>query len=464
MNKRSFEFGEFRLQADEKILLHAGKAVALTPKAVHLLLVLVENHGRVVSKEELMQTIWADSFVEESNLTFTISLLRKALGAADKQNLRFIETVPKRGYRFVADVREIEEKNEAQIQNSVSSKPKKYLIPAVLGVLLIGLITIAWYTGSRNSSKTALILSEPFSLEKLSTDGKSANAVISPNGKTAVYSSGIGNDNQSIWLRQLDSGTNVELIPPAAFNHHGFVFSPDGTFIYFNRRPLNSNNVSGVYRVSIFGGVPQKIIERSYSQIGISPDGAQISFVRCDRAENDYCAVWIADAKDGSNEKKIASSSKPNRISSPTFSPDGKLMVYAVGQSENAANEFGLVELNIETGVEREFTAEKFFDIRKIAWLPDKSGVLITASRIPNRNFRLWFVSGTEITPLTKDSESYHGLSLDNAGASIVSTHVKPDFQLKLFQIDNPVSSSNVLADASSASFAANNKIFYLRR
>ncbi|HRH43306.1 MAG TPA: winged helix-turn-helix domain-containing protein [Pyrinomonadaceae bacterium] len=461
LNKRSFEFGEFLLQADKKILLRQDKPVPLTPKAIQLLLVLVENHGQVVSKEELMQIVWTDSFVEESNLTFTVSLLRKALGE-DKQNLKFIETIPKRGYRFVSDVREIIEQNEVKIQNSDSTKPKKYLIPAVLVILLIGIITIAWYAGNGRLRKAAPILSEPFSLEKISTDGNVANAVISPDGKMVVYSSATAGDNQSIWLRQLDSGTNVELIPPSSFSYNGFAFSPDGTFVYFHRRSLVTGEGPNIYRVSIFGGIPQKIIERSTSQVSFSPDGAKVSFVRCDNTQQDeYCSIWMADAKDGSNEKKIAVSSNPNRISSQTFSPDGKSIVYAIGQSNNAANEFSLVELNIETGIEREFTSEKFFDIRKIVWLPDKSGLLITASRIPNRNFRLWSVSRTESVPLTKDSESYHALSLNNGANLIVSTHVKPDFQLKIFRTDNPSFPGSILANATSASFVENDKILF---
>ncbi|NJM52250.1 MAG: transcriptional regulator, partial [Blastocatellia bacterium] len=96
LKTHSFEFGEFCLEGNEKILLRQGKPVSLTPKALQLLSVLVENHGKIVEKEDLMRTVWADSFVEESNLTFTISILRKTLN--DGKTNRFIETIPKRGY------------------------------------------------------------------------------------------------------------------------------------------------------------------------------------------------------------------------------------------------------------------------------------------------------------------------------------------------------------------------------
>jgi DNA-binding winged helix-turn-helix (wHTH) protein/pimeloyl-ACP methyl ester carboxylesterase/class 3 adenylate cyclase len=104
--RRLYKFGPFRLDRDEHLLMRGGAPVPLTPKAFDTLLVLVENNGHVLSKEELIQKVWPDSFVEENNLAQNISILRKALGESPA-GLKFIETVPKRGYRFVADVREV---------------------------------------------------------------------------------------------------------------------------------------------------------------------------------------------------------------------------------------------------------------------------------------------------------------------------------------------------------------------
>src|SRR5215203_948559 len=92
-----FEFGEFLLDPKEKVLWRGGKTLPVTPKGLEVLLVLVENQGRIVDKDKLMETVWAGSFVEDSNLTFTVSQLRKILGD-NAQLPRFIETVPKRGY------------------------------------------------------------------------------------------------------------------------------------------------------------------------------------------------------------------------------------------------------------------------------------------------------------------------------------------------------------------------------
>lgn len=101
-----YEFGPFRLDKVEQFLLRGNEVVPLTPKLFEILLALAENSGRLQSKEELMQIVWPDSHVEEGNLTRNISTLRKLLGEGSDEN-KYIETVPKRGYRFVADVKRV---------------------------------------------------------------------------------------------------------------------------------------------------------------------------------------------------------------------------------------------------------------------------------------------------------------------------------------------------------------------
>jgi pimeloyl-ACP methyl ester carboxylesterase/DNA-binding winged helix-turn-helix (wHTH) protein/class 3 adenylate cyclase len=97
-------FGTFRLDVTERLLFHENSLVSLTPKAFDTLLALVQHNGHVLTTDELMAQVWPDSFVEGNNLAQNISTLRKVLGAG---GAKFIETVPKRGYRFVADVKEI---------------------------------------------------------------------------------------------------------------------------------------------------------------------------------------------------------------------------------------------------------------------------------------------------------------------------------------------------------------------
>jgi len=110
-DKRVYTFGPFCLDAEERVLLRDGEHVTLTPKAFATLLLLVEKSGHVVKKSELMKAVWPDTFVEDSNLAQNIFKLRKVLGGGG-----YIETVPRRGYRFVGDVRESSAPGPAQTE------------------------------------------------------------------------------------------------------------------------------------------------------------------------------------------------------------------------------------------------------------------------------------------------------------------------------------------------------------
>lgn len=109
-DSRVYEFGPFQLDAAERRLRRMGAPLQLTSKMFDLLLLLVQNSGYLIQKEEIMREIWPNLTVEENNLTVTMSALRKVLGEDHGQH-NYIETVPKRGYRFVAKVREIQEQD-----------------------------------------------------------------------------------------------------------------------------------------------------------------------------------------------------------------------------------------------------------------------------------------------------------------------------------------------------------------
>src|SRR5499425_1532684 len=116
-----YEFGPFRLDAAERLLWRDGAVVPLQPKVFDLLLVLVERHGRLLEKDELMNAVWPDTVVEEVNLANNISILRKTLS---ENGERFIETAPKRGYRFVAVVKELAA-NGAEPEGQKQSEPNE---------------------------------------------------------------------------------------------------------------------------------------------------------------------------------------------------------------------------------------------------------------------------------------------------------------------------------------------------
>ncbi len=453
-----YEFGNFRLDAKNKILMGGGEPVALRPKVFELLTFFVQNPERLIEKDELMQKMWAESFVEESNLTFNIRQLRKALND-NAQNPIYIRTVPRHGYRFIAEVKKL---NADSSQENTPAKspvidkpidknsdflkkpsgfrnlPKPLRSPLPLIGLLILLITSlaataswVWRNYSARPEAAAPILNAAFKSEKLTNTGGVYQAVISPDGKRMAYSSEI-NRRQSLWIRQFEPAENKQILPESDDFYYGLEFSHDGQTLFF-ARGRDTGQIS-IYRVSNLGGIPSRIAAGTEGWFSLSPDDRQISFVRCDPSkDDDFCALFVADA-DGKNERKLLTRPRPVRIADNQFAPDGKSIAFAVGQSDNASNEFSLKEIDLETGAERELTPQKFFNVRHLRWLPDKSGLLITATERLPEPAKIYQVSRQtgEVKTMSKDSNHYNQISLDNRAEKLVVTQFVNDFRLWL--------------------------------
>jgi len=147
-----YEFDEFRLDAEGHLLFRHGKPVPLTPKAVDVLVALVEAGGSPVAKEDLLQRVWPDTIVEEGSLTSHISILRKALGDG-VDSRRFIETLPKRGYRFVASVKPAEHNLLETTAALSAAKPASadHVRARIISLALIGIsaVLVLGYFGTR---------------------------------------------------------------------------------------------------------------------------------------------------------------------------------------------------------------------------------------------------------------------------------------------------------------------------
>src|SRR5439155_18865479 len=117
---RFYEFANFRIDVAKHRLLKDGEPLTVTPKAVEILLLLAQNSGRIVEKDELMAAIWPDTIVEESNLTQTVYVLRKVLGQ-DASGEKFIQTIPKRGYRFLHELRAVADESVGIIEHQTES-------------------------------------------------------------------------------------------------------------------------------------------------------------------------------------------------------------------------------------------------------------------------------------------------------------------------------------------------------
>src|SRR5437762_14364599 len=122
--KHFYDFGSYSVDASERLLLQGDEVVPLTPKAFEMLLVLLESSGHVLTKEELMKRVWPDTIVEEANLSHNIYKLREALGEG-RNGEKFIETVPRRGYRFVAKVTEV---RDAEVEMLVAERTRASIV------------------------------------------------------------------------------------------------------------------------------------------------------------------------------------------------------------------------------------------------------------------------------------------------------------------------------------------------
>ena len=434
-----------------------------------LLVVLVANQGRILEKDFLLSEVWPDSFVEEGNITYNIRQLRKALGD-DAQTPRFIETIPRRGYRFIANVEKIWEEDSldnhpslesGDLEEAAEPTRRRYVLAIAVAVAVVSVLALgAWLAGTRNV-KAAPILSTPFLSEKLSTDGMVAHAALSPDGKFIVY---VHRDGlkESLWIRQFDTLNNTQIVAPGDYFYGGLCISQDGQLLYFARGSSGNNKLS-VYRMPIFGGAPQMIADSTQGWISVSQDGRRLSFVRCLHTDDDYCSLFVTDAADGRNEKRLITRPKPLRIGDNKISPDGKTVAFASGQSRTASNDFHLSEDDMESGTEHDLTAEKFFNISYIAWLPDQSGVLITAEKFPDRYFRIWEVdrSTGNTAQLTSDPEAYSRLNLDAKGTMLLSTTVEPDFRLNLYELSGSHVAPRILTNAQTVSTAPNGRIVF---
>jgi DNA-binding winged helix-turn-helix (wHTH) protein/TolB-like protein/tetratricopeptide (TPR) repeat protein len=170
----SYEFGPFRMLPAECLLLRDGESIPITAKAFNTLLVLIKHNGHLVERSELIRTVWADSFVEEGNLTVVICTLRKLLGDENGER-RYIQTVARRGYRFVADVHEVfqQEATAPRVESLPAPQPmlqpadrvvgtpnssirslRSYYITALAAMFVMACVSLIWWKYSRGNEHT----------------------------------------------------------------------------------------------------------------------------------------------------------------------------------------------------------------------------------------------------------------------------------------------------------------------
>lgn len=438
-----YRFGEFIVDTDQKVLLRKDKELPLTPKLFETLLILVENSGRIVQKEQFMERLWPHTFVEEANLTSNIQLLRKSLGDNARQP-QYIETVTKRGYRFIADVQRVEtphngaHSSASRVDTSLPAIPatvtarkrvrRKAVIALVTAALVVVFGGFVFWRSSKTSSKNLgdLVANLPLKIERLTASGQSRSAAISPDGKSVAYTQ-MFEGRYSIWLRQLTTNTNTEIVSPSD-DIIGMAFSHSGGYLYFV-----AGDPSALYRVSLLGDVPIKILERLEGKFSFSPDDRRIAFIRVSTNSNGQQehALLIANS-DGTNESKLLARQYPDKLDAPAWSPDGESIVCAYGNSAAGNQGMSLLEVRVVDGSTRELSGEKFFNIAKTVWLPQKTGLIMSAAKKSEGYRQLWRVSypGLQLTEITAGLSSFSDLSLSRNGDKVVASQSTRAFDL----------------------------------
>jgi Tol biopolymer transport system component/DNA-binding winged helix-turn-helix (wHTH) protein len=450
-----YEFDEFRVDANQKCLWHADQLVSLTPKAFETLLVLIKHRGEIVGKDVLLDEVWADTFVEESTLSQNILTLRKTLAAFQKDK-QFIVTVPRRGFRFVADVKEIaadeeffivEKRTRTHIvaeqkeihdsadagETAIVTKPvfernfaKKYLISgaAVLGgliILTVGFFAVRYFLRTPDFAEKKF---QKFKISNLFSDADIERAIISPNGKylALIKKSGAG---ESLIVRQIEESSSLEIVPKYDGKLIGAAFSPESDYVFYTVYPKNSR-AGELYKIPILGGAAQQIIKDIDSEVSVSTDKKKIAFVRRYPNEKET-ALILADA-DGKNERKLAVRPFGEGFQSPSFSPDGKLISCAA-YSKSFEKPMEIILVNAENGEQKSLTPRNWTWIGQTAWLKDGSGIAFVAfsKETPNLTDEVWFVSVTDgkARLLENGINGVFGVSLTDDGNSLVT--VKSD-------------------------------------
>ncbi len=441
--KKIISFAEFELDAAHRRLMREGKLLHLNAKAFDLLVYLAENAGRVVTKDEILDAVWENQYVEEANLKVQMSALRKVLGE-QKDDRRFLVTIPGKGYKFVADMnngdreivieshrfsrlvveQEVEEEQITTLPN-VTASPRHRVTASKLAAIggFAVLLAVAFGAYQYFNLKKADISFEKIKFTRLTNSGKVSGAAVSPDGKYIAYVLGESEGN-SLWIQQVGTASNVRLLPPVKAQVYELTFTPDGSHIFYSLF-ADGNADLEFYRISSLGGVSEKIPNIIASFISFSPAGKRIAYAQSDSAAGQNYLV-IADA-DGTNQQTIAKKNQPNTFETQVpvvaWSPDGETLACLVNHFEEDASYSSIVGINIKDGSEKLLSEQRWYDVFSIEWLKNGSGLLISASDKVSGSNQIRFLSypNGEARQITNDLSQYNSLSATTDGKSFVT-------------------------------------------
>jgi serine/threonine protein kinase len=285
-------------------------------------------------------------------------------------------------------------------------------------VILLGLVAAAAFGIYSYVFRKQATAFERFTVTPVTETGKASLAAVSPD---ANYILNVQRENgqQSLWLRNIPTKSNTQIVPPSDDRYYSVNFSPDGNSIYFIKDEKSEKNVYSLYRAPVLGGSLERIVHDIASDISFSPDRTHFVFLRTRRNQGEGDLI-IANA-DGSAEKVL--SRETTRLYDPAWSPDGKAIVAA----EFVADASALSELDLFDPATGAKTIFKKSDMRLTSpiWLPDQSGILVVGSgRDSNFNrSQIGMISYPQgvYRPITNDTNSYPRISLSADGKTIAT-------------------------------------------
>ncbi len=314
----------------------------------------------------------------------------------------------------------------AQVAESRENSTKK-LLAISLAVVLAAVAGFGIYKFAGHTSKPAATPFQNIHLTRLTNTGKSRVAAISPDGKYVVHVIEEAG-KQSLWVRQVTTANNVQIVPPAEAVYFGMTFSGDGNYVYYVTAAKNESQAF-LFQVPVLGGTPRKLVEDVDDPVALSPDGTQIAFARFypPKGTDD---LTLAKA-DGSDQHVVASRKLPTRYASswfgnsagPGWSPDGRTIATLATEGMGAA-EWSLVGVPVTGGAEKTISPTKWSIPGRTAWLGDGSGLVFDASdQSSSLAPQIWYAAypSGETRRITNDLNKYFGVSLTADSSALVT-------------------------------------------
>ncbi len=306
----------------------------------------------------------------------------------------------------------------------------------------------AWWNAGGGTDAAATRPFDAIKLSRLTTTGTAGLAAMSLDGRYVAHVS-IRDGQQSLWLRQIATTSNVEVVPPANVRYTGLTFSPDGNHLYYAIYP-GSDNIANLYQVPILGGGARLVLEDVDTSLAFSPDGREFAFIRGfpDRARS---AVMVASA-DGTSVRELIVRDRPLEytLMGIAWSPDGT-RIAATGRNLDELRG-QIVIIDVEAKTETVLSTPDWRQVSRVAWLPDGSGLLAnaqeSAGESSNQIFLVSYPAG-DARRLTNDLSSYSGLNVAPDGRSFVAIRNERRSAIWTMAADDAASASAITAEAS---------------